>query len=98
NEAVSNAHRHAQRPDGSGRIRVIVQVEGNTIVIMVSDDGPGFAYSPRMSQLPDPFASKGRGFFLMNELMDAVNVDSGHNGTNVSLTWSLDSADILAIQ
>ena len=98
NEAVSNAHRHAQPPTGKGRISVAVGVQNDALLILVSDDGPGFHYLPQMAELPDPFASKGRGFFLMNELMDGVDVASNGSGTTVSLTRSMNSVDLLAAQ
>jgi anti-sigma regulatory factor (Ser/Thr protein kinase) len=97
NEAVANAHRHAQPPTGKGHIRVAVGLDKNVLLIEVSDDGPGFEYRPQMKELPDPFASKGRGFFLMSELMDGVDVRSNHGGTTVFLTRAMTS-DILASQ
>jgi serine/threonine-protein kinase RsbW len=96
NEAVSNAHRHAQPREGKGRITISVGVQSQTLVILVSDDGPGFHYRPEMAELPDPLASKGRGFFLMNELMDGVDVRSGSGGTRVSLTRSMAPANLFA--
>ena len=98
NEAVSNSHRHAQRPSGGGRITVTVGIEESTLLVLVMDDGPGFEYRPQMAELPDPFASKGRGFFLMNELMDGVEVDSNGSGTRVNMSRSLASIDLLAAQ
>lgn len=97
NEAVANAHRHAQPPSGIGHIKVSVGLKNEVLLISVSDDGPGFDYRPQMKELPDPFASKGRGFFLMNELMDGVDVRSGRSGTTVHLTRSI-RVDQLASQ
>jgi anti-sigma regulatory factor (Ser/Thr protein kinase) len=98
NEAVSNAHRHAQPANGHGHIRIGVGINENTLVIFVADDGPGFEYRPQMAELPDPFASRGRGFFLMNELMEGVDVSTGRGGTRISLTRSLTSSDLAAAQ
>ena len=98
NEAVSNAHRHAKPPNGRGRIQVGVGVEGMMLVITVSDDGPGFKYKPDMAELPDPLAARGRGFFLMNELMDEVDVDSDQEGTRVHLVRSLRPSELFAAQ
>src|SRR5688572_26621658 len=83
NEAVANAHRHAQPLTGKGHIKVTIGLDQNVLLILVTDDGPGFDYRPQMKELPDPFASKGRGFFLMSELMDGVDVRSNGNGTTV---------------
>ena len=91
NEAVANAHRHAQPRSGRGEIKVGVEIKDNTLLILVSDNGPGFEFRPQMKELPDPFASKGRGFFLMSELMDGVDVRSGKSGTKVYLTRSMSS-------
>jgi len=97
NEAVANAHRHAQPSSGSGHIKVSVGIKNDVLQITVTDDGPGFDYRPQMKELPDPFASKGRGFFLMNELMESVDVRSGRSGTTVHLSRSI-RVDQLAAQ
>jgi two-component sensor histidine kinase len=47
-ELVSNAFRHAILPRGRGEVAVRVRLEGKVLVIVVSDDGPGFpsGFSP----------------------------------------------------
>ncbi|MBA2725935.1 MAG: ATP-binding protein [Actinobacteria bacterium] len=83
-EAVGNAIRHsAAQPDD--RITVRCQLKGSNVVLQVQDDGCGFSYSDKMAELPDPISSCGRGFFLMNELMDHVEIDSSSSGTTVLL-------------
>jgi len=83
-EAVGNAIRHATtQPDG--RIAIRCQLKHATVVLQVQDDGCGFVYSDDMAELPDPTSSCGRGFFLMHELMDHVEIDSSSSGTTVLL-------------
>ncbi|MDP9233065.1 MAG: ATP-binding protein, partial [Actinomycetota bacterium] len=38
-----------------------------------------------VAQMPDPFASGGRGLFLMQKLMDEVTTESSEDGTTVTL-------------
>jgi anti-sigma regulatory factor (Ser/Thr protein kinase) len=43
--------------------------------------------SDEMFEMPDPMSSRGRGFFLMRELTDLVEVHSTPSGTTVMLVW-----------
>jgi anti-sigma regulatory factor (Ser/Thr protein kinase) len=67
-------------------MRVYCALEGPSVVITIADEGPGFdPTAPDLSQLPDRFASGGRGLFLMRELMDEVEIDSTDAGTTVTM-------------
>ncbi len=92
NEAVSNAHRHAA-PGAAGRVRVACDLKQNQLVLVIEDNGEGFDYDDSMSGSPDPLAASGRGLFLMNELMDRVDVDSSPDGTRVELVRQLRGLD-----
>lgn len=74
NNAVQNAGRHARQ-----RVRLNAEQQGEMLVFMVDDDGPGF------SALPPP---TGTGLLLAAELA-RLHVRRGHSG---SLTLSNDSA------
>ncbi|MEA2486782.1 MAG: phosphoserine phosphatase RsbU/P [Actinomycetota bacterium] len=86
-EAAANAARYGRNPDGRSEVRVRCVLEGTSLTVTVADDGPGFdAASGVTAELPERFASGGRGMFLMQELMDDVVVDSTPAGTTVTLT------------
>jgi serine phosphatase RsbU (regulator of sigma subunit)/anti-sigma regulatory factor (Ser/Thr protein kinase)/PAS domain-containing protein len=83
-EAAGNATKYGRRGEGRSEIRVRCAVEGAVVSVTVVDDGPGF--EPVVSdQLPDRFASGGRGLFLMREFMDSVDISSSSDGTTVLL-------------
>ena len=89
-EAIGNAVRHGS-PDKESRIAIRCQLKQADVVLEVSDDGAGFVYSDEMAELPDPTASCGRGFFLMKELMDDLEIDSSSSGTTVHMRHRLQS-------
>ena len=85
-EAAANATRHGRSPDTRSEIRVRCSLEGPSVSISISDDGPGFDPAALdVATLPDRFASGGRGLFLMRSLMDEVEVDSSEMGTEVTM-------------
>jgi len=73
-EAVNNAIQHGNKFDPSKNVKVTYEVDGDKVVFVVTDQGPGFDYY----NLPDPTAPEnivkeaGRGVFLMKELADQV--------------------------
>lgn len=84
NEAVANSCRHA---GDSGRVTVTISCEviPGHFIIQIVDNGRGFDFVPEMFEMPEPLSQGGRGFFLMNELMDDVDVFSDGFGTTVTL-------------
>ncbi|MEA2460896.1 MAG: hypothetical protein QOH90_1073, partial [Actinomycetota bacterium] len=89
-EAAGNAAKYGSRTDARTELRVRCVLEGATLRVVVADEGHGFdleALSGKGS--PDPFAAGGRGLFLMNELMDHVDVDPSPNGTVVTMLRQL---------
>ncbi len=73
-EAVINAIRHGNREQPGKRVEVAVDSGPDELVVRVSDEGQGF--DP--DSLPDPrepenlLKPSGRGIFLMNQYLDAV--------------------------
>ncbi len=73
-EAVNNAIQHGNKYDESKKVTVTCEVDGDRVVFIISDEGPGFDYY----NLPDPTAPEnlekptGRGVFLMKHLADQV--------------------------
>jgi len=79
-EALMNAILHGNRSDPEKYVRLCVAIEdGGGIIIVVKDTGSGF--DP--SQLPDPtlgeniLRERGRGVFLIQQLMDEVQFKFG---------------------
>ncbi|MCA1703875.1 MAG: SpoIIE family protein phosphatase, partial [Actinobacteria bacterium] len=89
-EAAANACRHGRRPQGRSEIRLRCSRSGPQVAVTIADDGPGFDIdSVEVDDLPDRFATRGRGLFLMKTLMDDVDVDSSGEGTTVTLCRSV---------
>jgi anti-sigma regulatory factor (Ser/Thr protein kinase) len=85
-EVVANACRHGRRPAGDGRVELWCEAKDRSIWVTVSDDGPGFDVEHVLEEgVPDVLSQGGRGFFLMRQLMDRVNVESNDEGTTVTL-------------
>ena len=89
-EALSNAMLYGNARDPHKRVRVEVTVGEREISVCITDEGAGF--DPR--GVPDPttpdnlMKSKGRGLFLMRELMDEVRYNE--RGNQVTLVLRLD--------
>lgn len=85
-EAASNAYKYGRKPEGTNEIRIRCARTADDLVVTIADDGPGFDFRASHYQgLPDRFAAGGRGWFLMRQLMDSVEVDSSVDGTTVTL-------------
>ncbi|MDQ3940151.1 MAG: ATP-binding protein, partial [Actinomycetota bacterium] len=85
-EAAANANRHGRKLDTRSEMRIYCSLEGPSVAITVADDGDGFDPADVAGlELRDRFASGGRGLFLMRQLMDEVEIDSGEEGTTVTM-------------
>jgi anti-sigma regulatory factor (Ser/Thr protein kinase) len=85
-EAVANACLHGKRRDGDGVIEVSCDRKSADVIVTVSDDGPGFDLSILdFSAPPYPLEDGRRGFFLMRQLSDEVEVETNPGGTRVTL-------------
>ena len=86
-EAAANAYRHGRKEEGRNEIRVLCALEGHTVSVTVADDGPGFnPAAAEAASLPDRFSAGGRGLFLMQKLMDDVEIDISGRGTKVTMS------------
>jgi serine/threonine-protein kinase RsbW len=89
-ESVNNAIIHGNNNDRSKNVNLSFQMEENTIVFFVEDEGTGFNYH----NLPDPTAPDnidkpgGRGVFLMKALSDEL--EFLNEGTKIKLSFYLD--------
>ncbi len=86
-EAVTNSVLHGQSPDGEdNNIRVSCLFENGCFKVMVSDKGIG--YNPNLPawRPPDIVRDRGRGIYLMQQLMDDVQFIPGDRGLTVVLS------------
>jgi serine/threonine-protein kinase RsbW len=79
-EALANAVEHGCSGDPSKFVQCgVVFEEDHSVLIVVSDPGPGF----NPSRLPDPtraehlYKNHGRGIYLIHQLMDEVRFERG---------------------
>jgi anti-sigma regulatory factor (Ser/Thr protein kinase) len=79
-EAVANCAVHAY-PEREGRVRVLVEVSGMALDVVVSDDGVGIGTAAESSGL-------GLGVLLMDDLADDMEVDATA-GTRVTARFDL---------
>jgi serine/threonine-protein kinase RsbW len=85
-EAVANACLHGRRRDRKGVIEVTCDRRSPAVVVTVSDDGPGFdPHGLDASGPPHPLENGRRGFFMMRELTDEIEIESDRRGTKVTL-------------
>lgn len=89
-EAVANACRHGRSPSGRSELRVRCALDGRRVEVTVADDGPGYVPPADSYELPDRFASGGRGLFLMKAMMDEVDVEASDDGTVVTLVKTVE--------
>ncbi len=81
NEAVTNAIRHGS-PDEHGQIVLSVSAVGERLVFSVRDFGTFATPAPT----PGAELEGGRGFALMEQLVDEVRVHADRDGTTVTLS------------
>jgi anti-sigma regulatory factor (Ser/Thr protein kinase) len=81
NEIVTNAVRHA---GGHGRLKM--WLHGSALRCEVADDGAGIP-GDRLNgfDLPPSFAVSGRGLWLARHLCDLLTVQTGPDGTKITL-------------
>ena len=90
-EAVTNAIIHGYEEDSSKFVFLRCEIEGNTIKIIVEDEGYGIenvekAMEPLYTSKPELDRS-GMGFTVMKSFMDDVEVSSvKDNGTRIEMT------------
>jgi len=76
-EALANAIEWGA-PDGSGNVRLRLEVDAEGVVVEVTDYG-GF----RVGSTPASLHDRGRGFAFIYEVMDEVDVDEAPGHTTV---------------
>ena len=93
-EAAVNAVLHGNEYDPSKQISVSLENTGDSLVIVIADQGKGV----NPDTLPDPLAPEnllrgtGRGIFLIRSFMDEVHFRQLHPGTELTLVKHLAAA------
>ena len=87
-EATINAFEHSQAETSNVEIHFII--EGDMLVIKVTDQGQGFDKSkveiPNIENKLSSEHKRGWGLKLIEELMDTVEFESNKDGTTVTMT------------
>lgn len=80
-EALANAILYGNRLDPSKEIDVNVQVEEGWLELCVTDEGQGFdpRAMPDPTAAPDPESDRGRGLYLIRQLVDEVRFNDRGN-------------------
>lgn len=85
-EAAANAVAHGRSAGGNGLVRLRCSTEGACVVVAIADEGPGFDPSAvAMDELPGWTSPGGRGLYLVQELMDEVEIEPSPNGTLIEM-------------
>ena len=71
-EGLSNVLFHAHQNDSKKKIRFQIIIEEEYLTIRIFDSGPGFLFDPKTIRLPEIGQSRGRGLFIISQLMDEV--------------------------
>jgi anti-sigma regulatory factor (Ser/Thr protein kinase) len=85
-EVVANACLHGRPVIRLGHVDLGCERHNGHVSITVTDDGPGFDVDAVLQDgMPALLSQGGRGFFLMRQLMDRVDVVSSPDGTTVTV-------------
>jgi serine/threonine-protein kinase RsbW len=87
-ESLANAIQHGCQNDSSRLVECCVACdESRGMLIVVRDPGTGFdpASVPSPVHGQNVFAEHGRGIYLINQLMDEVNVKYDRGGTEIHM-------------
>lgn len=81
-EVVNNALEHGNRHDSSKRLFFSGRLSAAKLLVRIRDEGNGFDYEkmivPR-AELSDPLALRGRGLFLVRNLVSRVSFNQTGN-------------------
>jgi serine/threonine-protein kinase RsbW len=80
-EMLMNAVEHGNRDDGRKKIIVLYTVSPEKIRVSIIDEGNGYDYSKLQSprEPANMFKDRGRGVFIIRELMDEVSFNEKGN-------------------
>ena len=90
-ELVNNSVNHGNKSDSDKTVSVSISKDGNEVVITIADQGQGFDPQTISNPLDEVNLLKdtGRGIFIVNALMDKVDVKTTESGTTTTITKSI---------
>ncbi len=90
-ELVNNSVNHGNHSDSDKTVSVSISKKGTDIEIMIEDQGQGFNPQEISNPLDEENLLKdtGRGIFIVNALMDKVDVKTTSSGTKTTITKSI---------
>jgi anti-sigma regulatory factor (Ser/Thr protein kinase) len=90
-ELVNNAIVHGNKASPDATVTVTINRDGSSVTIAVADEGGGF----NPNEIDDPLKEEnlmkevGRGIFIVESLMDKVDVTVGDKGTTISISKTI---------
>jgi serine/threonine-protein kinase RsbW len=74
-EACSNAIEHGNQFSKDKRVKVVIGLNGETIIARIYDEGNGFDFKTHLSDSapPEPQSERGRGIIIMKAFTDELN-------------------------
>jgi serine/threonine-protein kinase RsbW len=87
-EALSNVIKYAG--GASEALRVCIRVEGGSLSIEVYDQGEGFEFDKLPYDEPEALAERGRGMFIIRQLMDSVDYYKTKDGNVLEMKKKLE--------
>jgi serine/threonine-protein kinase RsbW len=87
-ELVNNAIIHGNKVSEDAVVTISVERDGDSVIVSVTDEGGGF----NLTEIDDPLKDEnlmkevGRGIFIVESLMDKVEITPSENGTTVSIS------------
>ena len=87
-EALSNVIKYAGCENQA--LRVCIHVEGDTLSIQVHDQGKGFDFDKLPCAEPEMLAERGRGIFIIRQIMDSVDYHKTNSGNVLEMKKKID--------
>jgi serine/threonine-protein kinase RsbW len=91
-EACANAVLHGSPRGRESRFHVCCELHERHLVVEVRDEGTGFEFRGPCP-LPTGYVERGRGIFLMHQMVDAVEFDRQPQGMVVRLVKRLNGVE-----
>lgn len=90
-ELVNNSVNHGNKSNSDKTVSVSISKDGNEVIITIADQGQGFDPQTISNPLDEVNLLKdtGRGIFIVNALMDKVDVKTTKSGTTTIITKSI---------
>ncbi|RNC65280.1 MAG: ATP-binding protein [Desulfuromonadales bacterium] len=88
-EAMVNAIKHANANDPDKMVHVYITISDQDLLIRVYDDGQGFDINSIPPPDFDTLEDRGRGIYIIKQLMDTVSYEKINGGNVLEMTKNL---------